>query len=209
MKPSPGPRKVLDAQQIRERLAQVAAATEATQRLSAEQAQAVLQQRALTLARPAAVDACTADLLEVVVFRLGSETCALEARFVREVVRLGDCTPLPGAPSFVVGVVNLRGEVLVVFDLRAYFATGERPAADHGCILVLGEDRAEFGVLADEARDIAVLTPEAILEPPGSIPAAARECVRGVTRDALLVLDGAALLHDKRLYIDLVEEQGA
>src|SRR5689334_4990591 len=100
MKPPRGQSKAVDPQQVRERLARAAAATEEALGLSPERAEAVLRERARALARPSAAAPRAGDFLEVIVFRLAGESYAIESHFVREVVRQGDCTPLPGAPDF-------------------------------------------------------------------------------------------------------------
>ncbi len=81
----------------------------------------MLDERARALARvpPAAPKA--SEVLEIATFALANEHYGVETRFVREVVRMADFTPLPGAPSFLVGVLNLRGEILALIDLRTFF----------------------------------------------------------------------------------------
>jgi purine-binding chemotaxis protein CheW len=208
MKPARKQCEPLDPRQLRERLARAVAATEASLQLSPEQAARVLQERAAALARPALPP--TGDrVLEVVVFSLADENHALESRHVREVVRFVGCTPVPGGPDFLVGVINLRGDVLAVFDLRRFFGVESSPAGDFTRVVVLGEDRAEFGVLADAVREIQIIRTEEILEAPGSVAGAGRDWLRGVTRDALVILDGAALLRDRRLVIDQADETTA
>jgi purine-binding chemotaxis protein CheW len=225
MKPKQGEKRtVLDWAQVRQRLARALAATEESERLTPERKRQVLEERARLLARPtdSPVAAPPAQrepkwsgspLLEVVVFTLGNEEYALETRHVREVVRLADWTPLPGAPAFLLGVLNLRGDILAVLDLRSFFGIvgrGEPGASATGAarVLVLGTERAEFGMLADAAREVRAVRADEVLEPPGSLAGAGREYVRGVTKEALVVLDGAVLLQDRRLFIDQDEHTG-
>jgi purine-binding chemotaxis protein CheW len=192
----------IDWQAIRERLARALAATEEAGRLTPERARAVLRERARALARvPAAADPGAATL-EVVTFALAGEQYAIEARYVREVVRLTDCTPLPGAPPFLAGVINLRGDILAVIDLRGFLGVAGQGLSDLSRVLVLGEDRAEFGVLADAAHEVRALRADEVLPPPASVAGAGREFLRGVTGEALIVLDGGVLLRDGRLFID-------
>jgi purine-binding chemotaxis protein CheW len=200
--------QAFDWQRVHERVARAIAATEEGVRLSPEQARTLLDERARLLARvpPARPDA--ASLLEVVTFRVAGERYAIGSRHVREVVRRIELTPLPGAPDSLAGVVNLRGEILAVFDPRTFFGLGERgPAAS--CMLVLGGDRIEFGLLADEVEDVRTLRMEEILPPSATLADPGREYLRGVTADALLVLDGAILLHDRRLFLDIGEAAGS
>ena len=108
-------------------LARAAEAPPEVVRLSPEKAKAVLDERARALARvpPAAAEA--SQILEIATFALANENYGVETRYVREVVRLSDYTPLPGAPAFLVGVLNLRGEILALIDLRTFFGVPARP----------------------------------------------------------------------------------
>jgi purine-binding chemotaxis protein CheW len=202
-------RDAIDWQQVHARLARATAATEQALRLSPERARAVMAERARALAQVPAAAAPAGATLQLVVFTLANERYAVETCHVREVVRLIDFTPLPGAPDFLVGVMNLRGHIVAVIDLRKFFGVAARGLTDLARVLVLGHDRAEFGVLADSASEVAALPLDRMLEAPASVAGVAREYLRGVTADALIVLDGAALLQDPRLYIDQGDETGA
>ena len=87
-------------------------------------------------------------------------------------------------------------------DLRTFLGVSGQAVTDLSRVLVLGGDRAEFGMLADAAHEVRTLRLDEILEPPGSVAGAGREYLRGVTQEALIVLDGAMLLQDSRLFID-------
>ncbi len=212
MKPKAGEkREILDWGQVRRRLGRALEATEESWRLTPERKRQVLEERARLLARPTASPVANAPgspVLEVVAFTLGNEEYALETRHVREVVRLADWTPLPGAPPFLLGVLNLRGDILAVLDLRSFFGIAGQGPAEGARVLVLGTARAEFGMLADAAREVLAVRTDEVLEPPGSLAGAGREYVRGVTKEALVVLDGEVLLQDRRLFIDQDEDTG-
>jgi purine-binding chemotaxis protein CheW len=196
-------------QQVRQRLARAVAGTEESLRLSPERARAVMDERARSLARVPAEAPRAAEVLQLAVFTLADERYGIETRFVREVVRLTDYTPVPGAPDFLVGVTNLRGEILAVIDLRKFLAVAARGVTDLSRVLVLGGERAEFGVLADTADEVLALRADDVHEPPGSVAGIGREYLRGVTAAALIVLDGGVLLRDGRLFIDQADETGA
>jgi purine-binding chemotaxis protein CheW len=197
---------VIDWKQIHERLARARRATEESIRLSPERAREVMGERARLLARvpPRAPEA--AEVIEVITFALAGERYAVETGHVREVVRFGELTPVPGGPPFLAGLVNLRGEILAVFDLRRFFDVADAGRSERARVIVLGSDRAEFGVLADAVHEVTVLRVEEVREPPASVAGAGRDYLRGVTPGALIVLDGAVLLADRRLFIDQTEE---
>ncbi len=192
----------IDWQELRARLARAQAGLAAAEQLSAEQAKAVMDERARALARVPERDPDTKEILEVMLARLANERIAIETRFVREVHRPAEITPVPGSPSFLVGVTNLRGEVLAVMDLRELFGLPAAENVGRPQMVILGLQRPEFGLIVDEIYEVAKLRIGEILEPLASVAGLSRDCLRGVTADALLVLDGDGLLTDKRLYVD-------
>jgi purine-binding chemotaxis protein CheW len=204
---NPRPRATaIDWKQLHARLARARQATEESVRLSPERAREIMGERARLLAKvpPRAPEA--AEVLEVVTFGMADERYAIETSHIREVVRPGDLTPVPGAPDFLAGVHNLRGEILAVFDLRSFFGVADPGRTERARVIVLGGDRAEFGVLADAVHEVTTLRIEEIREPPASVAGAGRDYLRGVTAAALIVLDGDLLLRDGRLFIDQTEE---
>ena len=196
----------IDWAAVRERLSKTTAATESALRVSSERAREVLDARARALARVQQVEPDAGEVLEVATFVLAEERYAVETRFVSEIIRLTDCTRVPGTPDFLWGVTNLRGEILSVIDLRRFFDLPAGELSDESRVVVLGGERPEFGVLAESAHEVITLRRDELLEPPGSVIGPGRESLRGVTRDALIVLDGAVLLQDARLFIDQVDE---
>lgn len=187
----------IDWQTVRERLDRRSDASVAVE----ERERAVLAERARILARVPAAAPDAGDVLDVVVLALGRERFAIESRFVREIVRLSEITPVPGAPEALAGVTNLRGEILGVFDLAKLFGLPAGAPGDLARLLVLGRDRTELGVLADAICEGAALRADELRD---AQTAAIDDAVplRGVTRDGLQVLDGESLLQDARLFID-------
>lgn len=178
--------------------------------LSRGEKDAILAERARLLARPiATLNAETVHGLRLATFSLTGERYGLEARLVVEISRLVDFTPLPHAPDHLVGITNLRGEILPIFDLRALLGLSRRALDDLSRLVVLGRGRPEFGVLADSTRELVVLPPNEILPPPPSVSTGARHYMRGVTKEALVVLDGEVLLDDRRLYCDQGDDKSA
>jgi purine-binding chemotaxis protein CheW len=206
--PSRGPSGPIDWKRVRELLARAIQATEEATTLSPERARSVMEERARVLARVPPEPPRTAEILEVAIFVLGAERYAIETRYVREIVRLADFTPVPGAPDFVVGVMSLRGEILAVIDLRRFLGVPVAGLTDLSRVVVLGPEPAAFGVLADQTREVSTLRIEEVLEPPETVAGVGREYLRGVTGNALIVLDGAALLGDPRLFINQAETAG-
>jgi purine-binding chemotaxis protein CheW len=155
-------------------------------------ARAVLEERARRLARPPPAPPA-GEMLDLITFALANETYAVESRFVFEVFRLVDLSPLPGAEPPVFGVVAWRGELLTILDLRGALGLSVAALNDLSRVIVVGEDRPAFGILADAVRELIRLPATEVRQPPEGA-ASQREYLRGVTADAVLVLDAKQLL---------------
>lgn len=192
----------IDWTAIHERLDAARVAIERGRSPDATQTRAILAERARKLAREAAQVADAGDLVEVIEFMLAHETYALEARHVREIYPLKDLTPLPGTPAFVLGIINLRGQILSVIDLRQFFDLPRRGLTDLNKVIVLRSDTMEFGVMADAivgTREIALQS----LQPSLPTLTGIREhYLKGIDSGRAVVLDAAKLLESPALVVN-------
>ncbi len=144
-------------------------------------------------------------------FGLGGENYGLEILRVQEIVGLLPITRIPRLPSFVAGVMNLRGRVIPVVDLRAAFGLSASAMHDRICTIIVGVERpdgssAVMGVLVDEVSDVVDLPAEAIGETPEFGADIDTSFIKGVGRAeerVLLLLDIDKALSPSEL--DLVE----
>lgn len=187
---------------LRQRIAKTFESSRETIEPSSHRAKKILEERARKLALSPDADQPELKTVEVLTFKLGREQYALETRFAREVIRLADFAVIPGAPQYMIGVTNLRGDILPVFDLMLLFGLTARGLMDRSRVIVLGAANPEFGIIADSVQEVSRASLEELLPNQVFDEERARECVRGVTRDAMIVLDGDALLSDQRLFID-------
>lgn len=198
----PAEPRPIDWEAIRARLAEAGEMIEHSERFSPEAAAELLARRARALEQPPPREP-PADELLVVAFTLGKDRYAIEAEWVREVVRLADFTPLPGAPPSIAGVVNYRGEIIPVVDLRTLFGMASQGLVDMLRVVLVGGPKVEFGALASRVVECISLRPEDLLHLPLELPCQfSGELAKGVTRDALIVLDGRKLLADPRLFVN-------
>lgn len=171
------------------------------QPVSDAERRAILRKRAVSLAGPADSQAGSGPHLQVVEFVVGQETYALEPSAVGEVCSLRELTPIPDAPPFVLGVINVRGWIVSLLDLRALL---DLPRADLGelhTVIILRSETMEFGLLVDAILGVRSI-PLAELQPSLPTLRGIREgWLRGVTHGGTVVLDGAAMLSDGSLVI--------
>lgn len=163
--------------------------------------QRILSERAKALAKPLEPQKADGATLELLEFGLAKERYALETRHIVEVQPLRDLTPLPGTPRFLLGIVNVRGRIVPVLDLKKFFELPEQGLTDlHRVILVRGDD-IELGVLADVTRGV-VDVPLASLQP--SLPTLTgirAQYLMGVTQERVVVLDFDRILSDPAIVV--------
>ncbi|MBL1276994.1 MAG: purine-binding chemotaxis protein CheW [Ectothiorhodospiraceae bacterium] len=87
-------------------------------------------------------------------FTLGKETYGIEVLHVQEVFRCPEISPVPGAPATVLGIINLRGEVITVNDIRAMLGLPEVAVTDQTRIVLLEFDGQKLGMLVDSVDEI-------------------------------------------------------
>lgn len=159
----------------------------------------ILRERARALARVPEQAGTARESLDVLEFRLGSETCAIETAFVREVYPLKDFTPLPGTPAFVLGIVNIRGQILSVVDLRKLLNQPDRGLGELNKVIIIRNDRMEFGILADAILGTHSISRTAIQPPLPTVTGTGAEYLRGVTAERVIILDAERILGDEQI----------
>ncbi len=168
--------------------------------------EAVLLDRARLLARSLDDGATAEEWLEVVCFELAHETYGLESALVHEVVPLKELTPLPCVPAFVRGIINVRGHIVSVIDIKTFFGLPERGITDLNRVLILRQGRMEFGILADRILGAERVALSDLQTGLATLTGVRAEYLRGVTPDRRVILDATRLLNDPALIID--EEVG-
>lgn len=97
-------------------------------------------------------------------FHLAGENYGIEICYVIEIIGIQSITEVPDMPTFIRGVINLRGKVIPVMDVRARFKLPARDYDDRTCIIVINVDSTEVGLVVDEVSEVADI-PENHVEP--------------------------------------------
>ncbi|MHB1656833.1 MAG: chemotaxis protein CheW [Burkholderiales bacterium] len=171
-----------------------------------EEILSILKERAQIFARETAPAEAAADNIEVIEFVLAHERYAIESEYVREVYPLEDITPLPCTPVFVLGIINLRGEILSVIELKKFFDLPEQGLTDLNKVIVLESNGMEFGILADVVSGIRRISRADIQPSLPTLTGIREDYLLGVTAERVVILDAEKLLNDKKLVVQ--EEVG-
>ena len=136
--------------------------------------------------------------LQVVGFRIGNETYGVRIAAVREIVRVPEITTVPNAPEIIEGVINLRGKIIPVMDLRKRFGLAEIVTDKKNRILVVDLENKLLGLIVNSASEVLKISPSDI-EPPGTVFAEGESgYVTGVGKlkgRLIILLDINKLLH--------------
>ena len=101
-------------------------------------------------------------------FILGNEEYGIEIRNVTEIIGIQSITDLPDTPSFVKGVINLRGKVIPLIDVRLRFNFDEKEYDDRTCIIVVNIENMSVGLIVDTVSEVMEI-PEGDIEPPPKV----------------------------------------
>ncbi|MBV8781854.1 MAG: chemotaxis protein CheW, partial [Phycisphaerae bacterium] len=133
---------------------------------------------------------------------LASERYAVESTSVREVFPIKDLTPLPCAPSFVLGIINVRGQILPVIDLRRFFDLPIKGLTELNKVIILQSSQIQLGLLADAVLGVRRVPLADIQSALPTLDGVRSEFLRGITRDRMVILDAPLLLADERIVIN-------
>ncbi|ATY85006.1 chemotaxis protein CheW [Kyrpidia spormannii] len=145
--------------------------------------------------------------VKVIVFQLATEEYGVEVSQVLSIERVQKITRVPRTPAFVKGVINLRGVVTPIIDLRARFGLPEVEYTDDTRIVVVAVGEMEVGLVVDAANDVIDVPMSRVDPPPAVVGGVKADYLRGVAKldDRLLVL----LNLDRVLSVQEVAELGA
>ena len=127
---------------------------------------------------------------QLVVFRLGTEEFGVDISQVREIIRVGDITRIPGSPRYVDGVINLRGQVTTVVNLRHRLGLDGKDMDGNARIMILEVDKNVVGVIVDSVTEVKNLAASQIEALPDALSSSvSSKYIQGVGK-----LDGRLLI---------------
>lgn len=162
----------------------------------------ILKARAKALGRaPESADA-SGERVEVLEFVLAYERYGIESRFVREVYPLKAVTPVPCTPPFVLGIINVRGRILSVIDIKKFFDLPEQGLAELSQAVIVSDDGMEFAILADSIAGFRFVSIGDILPSLPTLTGIRQDYLKGITKDRMVILDARKLLSEKTLVVN-------
>jgi purine-binding chemotaxis protein CheW len=128
--------------------------------------------------------------IQLVVFSIGKELYGVGIASVHEIVKVPDITEVPDAPAFLTGVINLRGKIVPVVDLRKRLRLAGKEKTKASRVLITENDGRLIGLLVDAVSEVLKLAPESVEAPPDMISSIGVEYITGVAKveERLIIL---------------------
>jgi purine-binding chemotaxis protein CheW len=136
-------------------------------------------------------------------FSLGTEVYGIEIKFVTEIIGMQSFTQIPDMPEYVKGIINLRGKIIPVIDVRLRFKKMYREYNDRTCIVVVDIKGITLGLIVDAVEEVLVIAEQEIVLPPqfdnGNYHQRFIKGIGKVGKEVKLILDSDKLLSDNEM----------
>lgn len=175
-----------------------------------QEKQKVLRERARLLAQEDNKKDASHGYLRVLEFLMAYERYALETAYLREVYPLKDITPLPCTPPYVLGIINVRGQILSVIELKKFFELPEKGISNLNKVIIISTDKPvfsgvegmEFGILADAVLGVRSVPLNEVQPSLPTLTGIREDYLKGITKDRVVILDAMRILSDKRIVVN-------
>lgn len=194
--------RVIDWGEVHRRMENTRAVIERGATPSPDDKSATLKARAKALAHDPNEKKAVGETIEVLEFLLADESYGIETSFVREVYPLKGLTPLPGTPSFVLGITSVRGQILSVIDIKKFLDLPEMKITDHQKLIIVHNESMEFGILAEHISGVQLILREEIQPPLPTLTGIRAGYLRGIANGQTAILDAEKILCDEKIVVD-------
>ncbi|MDM8535386.1 chemotaxis protein CheW [Desulfobacterales bacterium HSG17] len=161
----------------------------------------ILRHRAKLLAKKPENKENQGFCLEIVEFQLAHERYGIEAEYICEVWPLKDFTPLPFTPPFIMGIINVRGQILSLMDIKKFFDLPDKGISDLNKVIIVHFNEMELGILADIIIGVQSVPLSAIQPPLPTLSGINESYLKGITKDRLIILDSQKILSDEKIIV--------
>jgi purine-binding chemotaxis protein CheW len=167
-----------------------------------EEARSILKQRALNLALKKEANLVSGPTMQIVEFLLGNKKYGLDGSYIREAQTLLSVVAIPGAPDHFLGLINSRGQVIAVYDLKRLLGLPCPDLIVFNKVMIIQHPQFWLGLAVDEVLGSSIVELNRLQMPLSHAEQAQNRHVRGITSEAIVILNAETLLDDKRLSIN-------
>ncbi|AKA67264.1 chemotaxis protein CheW [Clostridium scatologenes] len=140
-------------------------------------------------------------------FSVGKESYGIEIKYVKEIIGIQEITEVPELPDYVKGIINLRGKIIPVMDVRLRFKKEAKEYNDRTCIIVIDVEEISIGLIVDNVSEVLTIEEENIVPPPDLKTGFHNRYVKGIGKvgnEVKLLLDCEKVLNDDEM--DAIKE---
>lgn len=194
--------EIINWDEVRSRMNSVQKSLEHNLEMPEENRKEIFRSRAKVLSQEPKKEDTSQKTIDILEFTLAYERYGIESSFIQEVYPLKTLTPLPCTPAFVLGIINVRGRILSILDIKKFFDLPEKGLTDLNKVIILHSANMLFGILADEVTGIRKI-PLSKLQPAlPTLTGIREEYLKGITEDRTVILDAQKLLSDKKIIVN-------
>ena len=135
-------------------------------------------------------------------FSIGKESYGIEVRYVIEIIGIQSITEIPEMPEYVKGIINLRGKIIPVMDVRLRFRKEPKEYNDRTCIVVIDIKGSSIGLIVDSVSEVLTIPEEDVVDPPAMNKGFNNRYIKKIGKvknEVKLLLDCEKLLSDDEL----------
>ncbi|MDA3943371.1 MAG: chemotaxis protein CheW [Bacteroidetes bacterium] len=140
--------------------------------------------------------------LSVIGFYLHPEMYAIDYDYVKEVKTVIEITSIPGTPDFIMGIINFRGNMLSVVNLKTFFGLKEKGLTEFNKLIIIGKGNFEFGIMTDGILGNLRLDQHKLSAPPLTLSESGSAFVKAISAEGIILLDTEKILNSKQLLIE-------
>lgn len=188
--------------EVQSRLNSVQKSLESKLEIPAEKLKEILHSRAEAFSREPEKKDEDQNTIEILEFVLAYERYGVESSFIQEVYPMKTFTQLPCTPPFVLGIINARGRIISVLDIKKFFDLPEKGLTDLNKVIILHSAKMEFGILADAISGMRKIPLAKLQQELPTLTGIRADFLKGVTPDGIIILDGEKFLNDNKIIIN-------
>ena len=167
-----------------------------------ERTKAILKNRSELLKIEDKIVENRGELIKALEFTLSDERYAIDLSYVNEVIHINDITSLPCTPSFILGIINVRGRIISVIDLKKLFRLPETGITNLNRVIVVNHEGIELGILADDIIGNQNIFSDNLQSDISTITEVPDNFIIGISKDRLIMLDIKLLLLNKEIIVE-------
>lgn len=161
-----------------------------------------LKRRAAYLAKEVKSHSDLIDGLEVLAFKIGMERYGIEVAFIKKVFSLKDMSILPGVSSYIIGIINVRGDVVPVIDFKKIFGLRKANNVTSQKVIVVATEESIYGLLADDVLGLENISEKDLQRDLPTLSGVRLEYLKGVTQHQLIIFDPLKIATHKAIVVN-------